>query len=247
MSSPNQLSFLPEDYLETKRQRRTNIICAVLFVAIMSGIGVAFTTMEKSLRAAEKEHQDIAKQYAEAATRIEQERQMQEKQLKMNNQAELTASLLEKVPRSVLLAELTNAKPAGVSFLDVVLDSKLRTGGGSGGGGGGKSQFEQKRAAMEAAQGAAKPAPSAPQAKLYDVSVKVTGVCDNDVQVSQFMGKLNHSKILREVNLVVSEEFNVAEAKMRKFQMEMMIDPNAEVTPGAAKARNGAAAAVELQ
>src|SRR4051812_27070837 len=229
MSSPNQLSFLPEDYLETKRQRRTNIICAVLFVAIMSGIGVGFTTMEKSLRGAEKEHQDVAKQYAEAATRIEQERQMQEKQLKMNNQAELTASLLEKVPRSVLLAELTNAKPAGVSFLDVVLDSKLRTGGGSGGGGGGKSQFEQKRAAMEAAQGAAKPAPSAPQAKLYDVSVRVTGVCDNDVQVSQFMGKLNHSKLLREVNLVVSEEFNVAEAKMRKFQMEMMIDPNAEV------------------
>jgi len=61
------------------------------------------------------------------------------------------------------------------------------------------------------------------------------------------MGKLNHSKLLREVNLVVSEEFNVAETKMRKFQMEMMIDPNAEVTPGAAKARNGAAAAVELQ
>jgi len=245
MSSPNQLSFLPEDYLETKRQRRTNIICAALFVVIMSGIGVTFTSMERSLGAAKKEHDEVAKQYADAATRIEQERQMQEKQLKMNNQAELTASLLEKVPRSVLLAELTNAKPAGVSFLDLVLESKLRSGGG--GGSGGKSQFELKRAAMEAANGSsAKPAAGAPQAKLYDVTVKVTGICENDIQVSQFMAKLNHSKVLREVNLLVSEEFKVAETRMRKFQMEMMIDPAAEVSPGAAKARN-ANAAVELK
>jgi len=243
MSSPNQLSFLPEDYLETKRQRRTNVICTTLFLTIMSGIGFAFTTMEKSLRAAEKEHEEVSKQYAEAATRIEQERQMQEKQLKMNNQAELTASLLEKVPRSVLLAELTNAKPAGVSFLDVILDSKISQ--NASGSTAGRSQFELKRAAMDAAAGVAKAA-AAPQAKVYDVTVKVTGICDNDIQVSQFMAKLNHSKLVRDVNLLISDEFNVADAKMRKFQIEMMIDPNAEVQPGTIKPRT-ASTAVELK
>lgn len=237
MSAPNQLSFLPDDYLETKRQRRTNVICATLFLVIMSGIGTAFSFMEKSLRQAEKNNQEACKQYADAASRIEQERQMQEKQLKMNSQAELTASLLEKVPRSVLLAELTNAKPTGVSFLDVLLDSKIRQGNTQGAG---KTQFEMKRAEAQAAN--AKPAP---QAKLYDVTVRITGICDNDIQVSQFIANLNHSKLVRDVNLLISDEFAVNNNKMRKFQLEMMIDPSAEVQPGSLP--RGSTAAMDLK
>jgi len=235
MSAPNQLSFLPEDYLETKRQRRTNVICAVLFSLTMGGIAVGFSMMEKSLRVAEKDNVEVCKQYAEAASRIELERQMQEKQLKMNNQAELTASLLEKVPRSVLLAELTNAKPLGVSFLDVILDSRAKQAGAQAAAG--KTQFEMKRAAMEETKNS-KPAP---QAKLYDVTVKVTGICDNDIQVSQFIAKLNKSKLVRDVNMLISDEFLVANQKMRKFQIEMMIDPSAEVQ-GATLPRGSTAA-----
>lgn len=232
MSAPNQLSFLPDDYLETKRQRRTNVICTALFLVIMGAIGTAFSVIEKSRRLAEKDNQDVGKQYDKEATRIEQERQMQEKQLKMNGQAELTASLLEKVPRSVLLAELTNAKPAGVSFLDLILDSKIKQASSQTAG---KTQFEMKRAENNAPAG--KPAP---QAKLYDVTVKVTGICDNDIQVSQFIAKLNHSRLVRDVNLLISDEFMVAGVKMRKFQLEMMIDPAAEVQPGSAPRGNTA-------
>jgi Tfp pilus assembly protein PilN len=239
MSAPNQLSFLPEDYLETKRQRRTNVICTVLFVLIMTGIVATRLVIEKSLHLAETENADVCKQSAEAATRIEQDRQLQEKQLKMNNQAELTASLLEKVPRSVLLAELTNAKPLGVSFLDLTLDSKLKQGGAQAQAG--KTQFEMKRAAAEETKGA-KPAP---QAKVYDVTVKVTGICDNDVQVSQFIANLNHSKLVKDVNLLISDEFAVGTLKMRKFQLEMMIDPAADVQPGVLP--RGTTAAVELK
>ena len=31
-AAPNELSFLPDDYLERKARRRTNAICAVLFL-----------------------------------------------------------------------------------------------------------------------------------------------------------------------------------------------------------------------
>jgi hypothetical protein len=236
MSSPNQLSFLPEDYLEKKRQQRTNFICAALFVIIMSGVGVAFTVTERSLRAVEKEHQEVAKKHAEAASLIEQERQLREKQLKMNDQANLTAALLEKVPRSVLLAELTNAKPAGVSFLDLTLDSKVHAHAAAAP----KSQFEIKKAAMEAANGAGKHPADVPQAKVYDVTIKVTGVADNDSQVAQFMSALNKSKLIRDVNLLISDEYVVNDAKMRKFQVEMSLDPDAEVQPGALPSKTAA-------
>ena len=224
MSSPNQLSFLPDDYLETKRQRRTNVICAGLFLAIMSGIGFGFTTIEKSLRAAEKEHDEVVKEYAEAATKIQQQKQMQEKHQKLNAQA-----------------ELTNAKPAGVSFKDVQLDSKLRAGGPAP-----KTQFEIKRAAMDAASGG-KPSAPVPQAKTYDVNVRVTGRADNDVQVAQFMAKLNQSEIVKDVNLVVSDEEVVGEVRMRQFQIEMMINPTAEVLLSGNAPLKQTSTAVELK
>jgi hypothetical protein len=238
MSSPNQLSFLPEDYLEKKRQQRTNFICAALFVLIMSGVAVAFTVTEKSLRTVERDHTETGKRHAEAANLIEQGRQLKEKQIKMNNQANLTASLLEKVPRSVLLAELTSAKPAGVSFLDLMLDSKVHAGSTASAP---KSQFELKRAAMEAANGGAKAA-EVPQAKQYDVTIKVTGIADNDAQIGQFIKELNKSKLVCDVNLIISDEFLVNDLKMRKFQVDMSIDPNAEVQPGALPSKTAATA-----
>src|SRR5256885_8539904 len=109
MSSPNQLSFLPDDYLERKAQRRTNVICAVLFVVVLVAIASAFTITERTNHAVERRHAEMEKQYAEAAKRLEQVNQMQEKQKRMAHQAELTASLLEKVPRTHLLAEITNS------------------------------------------------------------------------------------------------------------------------------------------
>ena len=240
MSSPNQLSFLPDDYLETKRQRRTNVVCAVLFLGMMGAIGTAFSFIEKSLREVEKQHQEVNRQYAEAAKSIEQVKQMQDKQRKMGQQAELASSLLEKVPRSFLLAEMTNAMPAGVSLMDVRLESKIRQAANAPTG---KSQFEIKKAAAE---GGKKGGPPAPQAKLYDVTMRVFGVADNDVQVAQFMAKLNTSNLLQDVNLVISDEHTMGETKMRKFEIEMAINPNAEVQPGSSPTRNSSAG-VELK
>ena len=47
MKAPNDLSFLPDDYLENKAQRRANVICAILFLVTMVTIGMAFTTGER--------------------------------------------------------------------------------------------------------------------------------------------------------------------------------------------------------
>jgi len=46
------------------------------------------------------------------------------------------------------------------------------------------------------------------------------------------MGKLNRSKLVRDVNLLISDELVVAEVKMRKFQVDMSVDPGAESAAG---------------
>jgi len=56
-----------------------------------------FYVDQKRSATVDGEHQEVGKRRAEAANLIEQERQLREKQFKMNAQANLTASLLERV------------------------------------------------------------------------------------------------------------------------------------------------------
>jgi hypothetical protein len=226
MSTPNQLSFLPEDYLATKAQARTNAICAFLFLVVILALAGVFTMTEQPLRTAKKLNSEIGKQYSEAARPIEQFRQMQEKQRQVTTQAELTSALLEKVPRSYLLAEITNDLTQGTSLLEVSLETRPHVGPSNPNAG--KTQYELKKMQMEAARGGATAGTSV-DLKSYDVNIKVVGMADNDVLVAQFMGKLKKSKLLRDVNLVVSEEFERSKEKVRKFQVEMLVNPDADI------------------
>src|SRR5689334_11710442 len=127
MKAPNDLSFLPDDYLENKAQRRANVICAILFLVTMVTIGLAFTTSEKAKREMEQRHTAKYQELSAAAKKIEQFKELQEKQRTMAHQAELTASLLEKVPRSLILAKITNALPTSCSLTEFALESKKRS------------------------------------------------------------------------------------------------------------------------
>src|SRR4051812_32665431 len=127
MSSPNELSFLPEDYLQKKMRRRANILCGVLSVVVMGTIGAAYVISERSMRGLDSELAQVEEQYSQAAERIKRVQQMHAPQRQIVQHAELATSLVEKVPGSVLLATLTNSLPAGVSLLELSLESRLVT------------------------------------------------------------------------------------------------------------------------
>lgn len=221
MNTPNQLSFLPDDYLEKKAQRRSNLICAGLFVVVMSAIGAAFTFSERTIRRVEAQHAEIEKEYADAARRIQQVQKMQEKQRHMAQQAELTASLLEKIPRTFLLAELTNALPAGTSLIDFNLESKRRAAPVAEA----KTAFEQRKAKKTEEK-----QPETAQPRVYDVNMKLTGMAETDVQVAQYITRLNRSPLLKDVNLVISDQFNREGRNLRKFQIELSLMPDVDVS-----------------
>ena len=243
MAAPNELSFLPDDYLERKARRRTNAICAVLFCVVISAIGGAFTVTEKAMREIEAQYAQVQDQYANAAKRIEQVQQMQDKQRKMAQQAELTAGLLEKVPRSFILAELTNGIPEGVSLLDFRLDSVIQSGPPARP----KTAFELRQAQVQAQNGILN-IPT-PQAKQYDVTMRINGVATTDDLVGDFIGSLSKSRMFHDVNLLFTEEHKSEadkDVKLRKFQIELKLDPRAQVDVAAAKAMNEKTAATPM-
>ena len=231
MSGPNQLSFLPDDYLDRKARRRANGLCALGALAVLGVAVTVFWYTEKLSAAVEKRFAEVDKQYGDAAARIEKVNQMRSQQQQVVRRAELAASLVEKVPRSNVLAEFTNSLPQGLSLLNITMESREKAGGTVAA----MTAFEAKRAALEG-RGASAPV----TAKQYDVFLKLEGVAATDVQVAQFITKLNRSQLFKDVNLVVSEEYKAqtqasqngrpqdAEV-MRKFQIELMLNPNAEV------------------
>jgi len=229
MGSPNQLSFLPDDYLERKAARRTNAICAVLFLLVIGGVGSAFTISENATKTIDKQYNKIEEQYVSEAKRIQQVRQMHEKQQRMARQAEVTASLLEKVRRSDILAEITNCMSPGVSLMEFSLESRAKQAAGSANAPA-LTAYEQKKLARERmANGGGKEEKEA-TAKVFDIYMKVVGTAYNDGQVASYITKLNKSRLLKDVNLAVTDEFIMGDDKLRKFQIEMMLNPDADLT-----------------
>jgi hypothetical protein len=224
MASPNELSFLPDDYLQRKMRRRTMAIFIILLLAVGAGLLSAGVISHRGTTRLMADHEQIDARYRDEARRIEQVQKLQEKQRKMARQAELTASLLEKVPRSNVLAAITNSLPAGVSLVDFNLESKARVAQAPSEA---KTIYEQKKKEMEAKQAAA----AGPQIKHYDVGMKLTGMAANDMQVATFLRRLGKSPLFTDVNLVISDEFAQGDLKLRKFTIEMNLNPNAEARP----------------
>jgi Tfp pilus assembly protein PilN len=227
---PNQLSFLPEDFLERKARRRANILCGALSVVVIGAIGSAFIIGERSMRGIEAQFAEVDARYSKASQQIEAVQRMHLKQRQIVQHAELAAALVERVPRSNILAEFTNNLPPGVSLVELWMETKPRQQAGPPPG---ASSFEQKRAALEA-KGKNEPQPT-------DAYIKVTGLADNEGQVAQFMSRLNGSKLMSDVNLLQTDPFVQDKVTMRKFQIEMRLNPEAEVREGQAATNKTAA------
>jgi hypothetical protein len=236
MTAPNELSFLPEDYIEKKYTRRANIVCAALLILAIGGVAFVFSLLRGINTRVEAAFADVDNRYLDAARKIEQVKRMHEKQREVVHHAELAASLVEKVPRSNILAEITNALPVGVSLLDVIMHSTLKQDASAP-----ASSFAQHKAAQE--QDA-----NAVQAPRYDVKITLTGIAKDDVQVASLMSHLSHTSLFSGVNLVISDVYQDTQADrnkdtkaptLRRWQIEMMLSPQAEV-------REDKTAAVEL-
>jgi Tfp pilus assembly protein PilN len=239
MNAPNQLSFLPEDYLIRKAQHRTNLICASLFVVMIGAITVAFTTAERGLAAAESRHAAVDQQYVDAAKRIAEMKQLQERQQVLARQADLAASLIDRVPRSYLLAEITNKLPGGVSLRDMEMTRKKRTAAAPT-----KTTALAKRKSARPSKNGPKALELPPPPDLYDVTIKLTGVASNDAQVARFVTNLSESEMFSEVNLLLSAQLERSEDDLRKFNLEMVISSTADIRP-VANARSNQLTKVE--
>ena len=231
MSAPNELSFLPEDYLEQKYARRAMTLCAVLLILVATSVFFWWQSKSKQHAKIQAEFNDVNNSYVEAARKIEQVKKMHEQQREVVHHAELAASLVERVPRSNMLAEITNSLPEGVSLIDLSMISTPRTSAAPAP----TSSFAMHKAEIVKQNSDALGLGTKPSE--FDIRLKITGMAHDDIQVAKLISRLSHSPMFKDVNLVVSDNYLSQQQpgekgkaeNLRRWQLELMINPLAEV------------------
>jgi len=220
------INFVPDDYIQSNESRRTNLIYLVLFAAVMTALGGSFTAIKMRQRACTENERFVSAKMAEIQEDIKQFEELQTKRAEMMKTALTTAELLEPVPRSVLLASLTNNLPNGVSLLDVSMIQKplssqamqtITT-----------TKYQAKK--TSGSQSGTQSQQAENPEKLLETQIKIAGTALSDLQVAAYIEQLSNSNLLDNVALVESIEYKVEDSTFRHFKLTAMLSRNVHLT-----------------
>lgn len=224
------INFVPDDYIQQRQSNRANSLYLILLIAVLCGIGATFSVLKMRQRSVQAELAQLSRQLTQAKDQIAKLEELKSKNKTRLNVMMMTASLIEQVPRSVLLACLTNNLPAGVSLTTLEMKEKEKP--------------KTPTAALTKSGTAKKPAaagktgstpakieldlPSAPPEP--EVTLMIQGLAPSDIEVANYIANLNESILFDQVQLVQSEERDVEGIKFREFRLAARIRPELKLT-----------------
>ena len=224
------INFVPDDYVQSNESRRTNLMCLVLLAVVMTALTSSFTAIKIRQRAWYAGEQRVNERMAKMQETIRKVEELQTKRRAMMKTALTTAELLEPVPRSVLLASLTNNLPQGVSLLELKLVQKQprptvkKTVASSKY----KAAQAQKNASQQPSQ--AGDSESENPEKLLETHIDIEGMAPSDLEVAHYIERLSTSHLLDNVALVESKEHKVEESTFRQFKLTAMLGRSVNLT-----------------
>ncbi len=228
------INFVPDDYAQSNESRRTNLIYLALFLVLMIALGVSFVSIKIRQRACYTSEEVINSRMTEVKEAINQFEELQARKRDMMKTAITTMELLEPVPRSILLASLTNNLPQGVSLSDVDLiqkQSKQNPAAAKSS----KFQAAQKQKTASQSSGSTLIGQSQSRAsenpeKLLETFIKIGGLAPSDLQVASYIKQLSNSSLLDNVALVESKEFKIDDNTLRQFKLSAMLRKNVHLS-----------------
>jgi hypothetical protein len=220
---PN-INFVPDDYVQSNESRRANLMCLVLFSVVMAALGGSFVTIKIRQRACGAEESLVNAKMARMQESIKKFEELQTKRKEMMKTALTTAELIEPVPRSVLLASLTNTLPIGVSL--VKLD--VRQSEPSKGGPRGKSS-KSKYETAQAKKSEESTGRLSAEERL-ETHMDIEGMAPSDIQVAEYIKRLGNSLLLDNVALVESAEKKIDGISFRHFKLQAMLSEEVHLT-----------------
>lgn len=212
---PN-INFVPDDYVQSNESRRANLMCLVLFAVVMAGLGGTFVMIKIRQRAWGAQEAMVNAELARMQEAIAKFEELQRKQKEIIRTGVTMADLLEPVPRSVLLASLTNSLPPGVSLVKLSMIQKEPRGGPRPS----RSKYEVGRDSGGDTQS---------KEKLLETHMEIEGMAPSDLQVASYIEHLGSSVLVDDVALVESKEKKADDGLFRHFRLTAMLDKRAHL------------------
>ncbi len=210
------MNFLPADYTERRGRRRANMVCMILAGAGLLVLGTVVALSMLGAMGVASLRRVVEQQYEAVGQQIEQLKALESRKDGLVHKVELSADLLERVPRSQVLARLTNALPAETSIQVLVMNtveaevplSEMKAPGGG-----------DRQTPADSGRGASKKK-RAEKVKRQEVQFRLSGLAKTDVEVAEYIARLTADPLFEEVNLRFSEEFPYEEGVvMRRFEL----------------------------
>jgi hypothetical protein len=219
----SNINFVPDDYVQSNESRRANLMCLVLFSVVMAALGGTFVAIKVRQKACSAEESLVNAKMARMQEAIDKFEALQARRKEMMKTALTTAELLEPVPRSVLLASLTNNLPAGVSLVDLKVIQKDPEGRSNSRG---RNSNKYARAQQGATEGGAK---LSPEQRLV-THMNIEGMAPSDLQVAEYIERLGDSILLDNIALVESVEKVIDDVSFRHFKLTAMLAEEVHLT-----------------
>lgn len=226
------LNFVPDDYVKNTESRRLNILCVVLVLAVVGSLSAVFGVIKFRQRASAREERIVYAKMGEMQQSLVQFEQLQVERETMMKSALTIADLLESVPRSIVLAQLTNVLPSGASLTTVDITQKAARASRKAGTQA-KSQYQAAKS-----KGAAEQTPQS-QEKNLTTEVTITGLATSDLQVASYIKSLEESQLLDHVVLVESKEHEIDNEILRRFLLEAKLAKDARLSSEALEVIRG--------
>lgn len=246
-------SFLPEDYVASKAESRANILVLSLFAIVLASVLGAFVVTQRQVHAINARKERVNVQIEAAGKKIEQVKALEQQRAQMMEKAEITAALVERVPRWAVVGEIALRTP---------LDMRLE-------------QVWIKSTRVEPPKGPAPGAPAAPviksltqkltgekpkeperpkpQAPRFTYAVTIEGAALKNNDIADYISGLKRSPILEKVEMAYIRDAKINDTVLRKFQITATLksdtDPRllAQSLKGVMDARTAAIAGREAE
>ena len=217
------INFVPDDYVQNTESSRTNVLYLVLFGVVMIALVGSFMTIKIRQRACGIKEKLVNSKMDKIQQAIKQFEELQTKRGEMMRTALTTSGLIEPVPRSVVLASLTNNLPQGVSLISLGVIQKepvqnpkaAQT-----------SKYQAKQAQKTDTDNSV-----AAQEKMLNTNIDIEGMAPSDLEVAEYIKRLTDSSLLNNVALVESKEDKAKDGTTyRHFKLTAMLKKEIHLT-----------------
>lgn len=216
----SNINFVPDDYIRNNESRRTNLMYIFLFILVMAGLTVSFLTIKIRQRACQAQEKIVTEKMAKAQQAITKFEKLQAKRKNMMKTALTTAELIEPIPRSILLASLTNDLPKGASLVNLSLTQKELK----------KVADKSKLKSKFDATSNDKKAVVVSSEQIIDTNIDIEGVAPSDLQVATYIKRLTDSMLFDNVALIESKEWKLEDVSFRQFKLKTMLKKDVRLT-----------------